>query len=83
MKAMKRCDCPRIEGRHDEDCPLSAEKESGALSWTFSWIACAICSDIWVAVYPTCAPVLECEKCGYLNQKPPDGCEEQGIGWES
>lgn len=51
--------------------------------WVVSRMTCAICDYAWVAVYPICAPRLECDGCGYMNECPPRaGEDEDGEGDE-
>lgn len=40
------------------------------ITWHTAEIECVICSREWVAVYPSCAPRLECPGCGYMNPLP-------------
>ena len=42
----------------------------GGVCWLSAHMTCAICNYSWVAVYPCCAPALECGECGYMNHRP-------------
>lgn len=46
--------------------------------WVTAEMECVICGHEWVAVYPVCAPKLECSECGYMNPRHDPFGQERG-----
>lgn len=38
--------------------------------WAEGVLECSVCGREWNAVWPVCAPRLECPDCGYMNPNP-------------
>lgn len=48
---------------------MSDSEEEYDGPWVTASMICAVCNYEWVAVYPACAPALECDGCGYMNAR--------------